>query len=442
MRRRTLVGLLSLLAMLNWSAATGYTQTAVYRVSDDEDAAVTNYTPLDQIGRYTDLVSHEQAEAEYASLSGLVGGEAGCAAKDACGCDGGCKGSCGKGGRGSGLFGDCCLGEPWEFMPRHCNGFKIGGWVQAGFTTYNNSKFNNRPDQVNLNQAWIYLDKEADGSQGLDWGFRADYVYGTDGPDTQAFGGAPTSWDNQWDDGMGNLGYGRALPQLYAEVAYGDLSVRAGHFFTIIGYEVVPAPDNFFYSHAFTMFNAEPFTHTGALATYAMSDNVEVYGGWVQGWDTGFSSNGGDAFLGGLSLTLTENASVTYALTAGTRARGDKGYGHSVVFDVALSDRLQWICQNDFNTYTNLKTLGVNNYFFYTINDCLALGTRMEWWRRKSAAGNNSDLYELTAGLNIRPCANMVLRPEIRWDWDKDGVLINPGDNNKLGFGIDVVTTW
>ena len=59
--------------------------------------------------------------------------------------------------------------------------------------------------------------------------------------------------------------------KLYFEAGYGDLTVKIGHFYTIIGWEVVTAPDNFFYSHAYTMYNSEPFTHTGVLATY----NVE-----------------------------------------------------------------------------------------------------------------------------------------------------------------------
>ena len=41
-----------------------------------------------------------------------------------------------------------------------------------------------------------------------------------------------------------------------------------GDFFTMVGYEVVAAPEDFFYSHAYTVYNAEPFTHTGVLATF------------------------------------------------------------------------------------------------------------------------------------------------------------------------------
>ena len=102
--------------------------------------------------------------------------------------------------------------------------------------------------------------------------------------------------------------YGSAIPQLYLEAGYGDLSCKVGHFYTIIGYEVVTAPDNFFYSHAYTMYNSEPFTHTGALVlpTRLVTD-MTIYGGYVFGWDSGFEDNG-DAFLGGVSLESDRSA--------------------------------------------------------------------------------------------------------------------------------------
>ncbi len=363
-----------------------------------------------------------------------VGGGAACDA--GCSCNDCCRSGCFL----SDLLPCCELGEPCELFGTHCGtGIKIGGWTQIGYHNYNTGQFNNDPYDVNLHQQYIYAERVADGSVGMDWGFRIDYVYGVDGPDTQAFGGPPTSWDNTWDNGGF---YGHAIPQLYAEVAYGDLSIKGGHFYTIIGYEVVTAPDNFFYSHAFTMFNAEPFTHTGVLATYGLSENVEVYGGWVQGWDTGFSSSGGDAFLGGLGLTLTDNASLTYAVNAGTRTRADEGYGHSVVLDWAWTDRLQYVFQTDYNSYTTLKTFGINQYLFYQINDCWSAGTRFEWWRTRVAAGDNADLFEYTFGMNYRPNANVVLRPEIRYDRDNDGVIIPAAHNNRLGFGMDLIVTF
>ena len=68
--------------------------------------------------------------------------------------------------------------------------------------------------------------------------------------------------------------YGWALPQAYLQFNKGDLDIKVGHFFTPLGYEVIPATGNFFYSHSYTMFNSEPFTHTGVLSTYKASDTM------------------------------------------------------------------------------------------------------------------------------------------------------------------------
>ena len=147
--------------------------------------------------------------------------------------------------------------------------------------------FNTRPHRVDRHQAWLFTEKVADGSKGIDFGYRADIMYGVDAAEAQSFGNNPGTWDylHGWDRGAQ---FGWAMPQLYAQVAAGELDVIMGHFFTIAGYETVAAPKNFFYSHSLTMFNSEPFTHTGVLAKYKASPNVTYYGGWTLGWDTGF----------------------------------------------------------------------------------------------------------------------------------------------------------
>ena len=181
-------------------------------------------------------------------------------------CTPACADSCDGCGHGSGLFGDCCLGEPYElFGPCGKHGIKVGGWIQLGYSSRETGLFTGpgEDSKLNLNQGWLYIERVADGSCGLDWGFRFDGMYGTDAQDTQAFGNDFDKWDfqNGFDHGI----YGWALPQLYGEVAYGDLSVIVGHFFSPMGYERVTAPDNFFFSHTFTRYLVEAFTHTGVV---------------------------------------------------------------------------------------------------------------------------------------------------------------------------------
>ncbi len=356
---------------------------------------------------------------------------AGCSEDILAGCGDGCAEGCGD---GCGLFGGDSESE-----------ITFGGWVQmgyhSGFTPRSTTRgdagaFNNSPHRVNLHQGWLYAEKVADGSKGLDWGFRMDAMYGIDAGDTQSFGNPAGSWDNGGKFTKG-ADYGFAIPQLYAELASGDWSFKAGHFYTLVGYEVVTAPDNFFYSHALTMFNTEPFTHTGVLATYAASDDTTIYAGWTAGWDSGFDSvDGGSNFLGGFSTAAGENATFTYITTAGNfgaRSGGASGYGHSLLLDIALQEDLNLVLQSDMVNIrdTGDDQLGINTYLIKSISEKIGVGVRSEWWKN----GGTSQ-YAVTTGVNIKPMDNLIVRPEIRYDWD------DPNVGSQTTFGVDAIVTF
>lgn len=381
------------------------------------------------------------------------------------GCDGACGESCdgGCGGCDSGCdsgcascLSDCDLGDAWTLFGENC-GWSAGGWLQLGYHTKANGLFNTRPDELQLQQGWLFAEKAIDTSNGFSMGGRIDYLYGTDGQNTQAFGKDDGHWDNDWDNGGD---YGHAIPQLYGEFGYGDMSVKVGHFYTIIGWEVVQATGNFFYSHAYTFNNSEPFTHTGALATYNASDDVTIWGGYTTGWDSGFKDNG-DAFLGGMSLGLTDKLTLIYASTIGTfgddidggnTGTREQGYMHSIVADVALTDSLQYVFQSDLLdtenstaagvTTAGRETFGINQYLIKSINDCTSVGARFEWWNTEAGGTGDSDVYALTLGVNHRPHANVIVRPEVRWDWDDDEIAGLEDGDEQTTFGVDTIFTF
>ena len=358
-----------------------------------------------------------------------------------------------------GSAGGCgCNGndEPWTLFPHDpCRLLTIGGWSQTGYHNRNDGMFNSNPGHVNQHQAWLYAENVADASNGgMDFGFRFDIMYGVDAQDTQAFGNPPGTWDylNGFDHGI----YGWALPQMYAEVAVADWSIKAGHFFTPAGYEVVQATGNFFYSHTLSHYNSEPFTHTGVLGTYSVTDDIDVYLGWTLGWDTGFERLGdGNNFLGGFKVPVTEYSSLAFITTIGDMGdwalggRGD-GYSQHVVLDIDATENLKWVVQSDlvsFNTggVNHNDEYSVYNYLIYKINDCWSYGSRIGWWKSDSGfdyAGQTAvpvgthSYYEYSSGLNYRPIANLTIRPEIRQDWAPATGF------DQLGFAIDAVLTF
>jgi Putative beta-barrel porin-2, OmpL-like. bbp2 len=409
------------------------------------------------------------AQAEGAVVAGDVVGDPadcpGCQNNNyggECGCNNGC---CNHGHSGWGMgdcLGDCCLGDAWTLKSclTPCCDTNYGGWFQVGYHDENNRlsrvrgdlfDFNDVPDDINLHQFWFYVEDLADADCGCaDWGYRVDVVYGTDAQKTQAFGNDDGTWDVTFDNGV----YGTAIPQAYLEFAWDDWSAKVGHFFTIVGYEVVPATGNFFYSHAYTMFNSEPFTHTGILLTNTANDCVTWYAGWTLGWDTGFDQNGdGSNFLGGVGLQMTDDVKYTYILTAGDFGWRGEGYSHSNVLDVTLSECWQYVVQSDYVTtdfavpvtgFDN-EDVGVNQYLFYTLNDCWKLGGRLEWWKSNNdpyGVGRSTSYYGATMGVNYRSNANLVFRPEVRYNWTNESAANGTADFNQTVLGIDAILTY
>lgn len=422
-----------------WSAEPSTTNSYGYYAAESAPVA-------GQTNKSVRLASAEVAQVIPASAScsdtPVSDCDSGCGA-GACDSLGGCDSACG------------CGGDPWRLFSGNPMGLTIGGWSNIGYhsTTTNNS-FNNYADRVQLQQQWLYAEKIADGSCGLGFGGRIDYLYGTDAPDTQSFGLTNNHWDNPWDNGGA---YGHAIPQLYGEAAYGNLSVKAGHFFTIIGNEVVAATGNFFYSRQLTFYNAEPFTHTGVLTSYKVGDDTTLWNGYVTGWDSGFEDNG-DAYIGGFSRALSDDVSVIYTTALGrfNEEVGERGVIHSGIINVGLTDNLRYINQTDYLFTNNAAGVGVRNtfgnihYLIYTINDCVALGSRSEWFNisREGDGIRNADVYNQTFGVNYKFNPNLMVRPEVRWIWDQEQPVINGvtfnenASSSQAAFGMDAIFTF
>jgi hypothetical protein len=392
---------------------------------------------------------------------------------------------------------DC---PPWRLFPQDtCSGWTVYGWINGGIfgnSHGTNSRYNgpvtfaDRSDGQ-INQLYGVIEKTIN-NDGCGWGYggRLDVLYGTDwvyntqlGWETDpATGGLLDGWNS-------SPYYGLVTPQAYGEVAYNDLSVKVGRFYTIIGYEVVTAPDNFFATHAYTMQYGEPFSHFGALATYKWNDNWTFLGGLVNGWDrfAGSSAAGNSdriAGLGGVIYT-PDHERYTIALTGISGSEGSENDDalhttrnlYSLVFDYQISDRWNYVLQHDHGWQKDftgpdedIEWYGVNQYLFYTINDCWRAGVRAEWFRDDDGARvagvrptKNGDLgndfytpggyagnfYTVSLGLNWTPHANLIVRPEVRYDW-YDGLANDAGqlpfaDGNRGSqwmYGLDAIILW
>ena len=392
-----------------------------------------------------------------------------------------------------------------EVEPLTSRGINTYGWFDVGIGANNWGSpfngpitFNDRNWQGQMNQLYLVNERLLDVDNGRWLGGRVDLLYGTDYIFTTARGldgnllnqpnaagavGAP-SWASSKD-------YGLALPQLYGEVGAGNHAVKFGHFYTIIGYEVVPAIGNFFYTHAYTMQYGEPFTHTGVLDTWSPNDQLVVYGGITNGWDN-FSdpinilgianpgypgANSNAAFLGGVSFKNSDQTqSLTTTVSSGNEpgsfvsAIGPANIGNrsivSTVYVNELSDKLTYVFQNDNGWQFNANPVsqnigqaaglaqwyGVNQYLFYTFSDTVVGGMRFEWFRDNNGyrvlnpirnaifggpygSGYAGNFWQVTWGLNWKPNRNWIIRPELRYDWYSPDNMKGPLPFGKITSG-------
>jgi hypothetical protein len=389
------------------------------------------------------------------------------------------------------------------------NGVVIGGWINGGgtYNTHNPNNgyngpvtFSDQSNTVQMNQLNMYVAR-AVATEGNKWDFggRLDVMYGTDAIFTQAYGvpsydvntGLARSNRNAWDLNLVDNRYmGLALPQAYGEayVPVGNgLNVKAGHFYTPIGFEVVTAPDNFFYSHAYTMQYGEPFTHTGVMGNYAFDKNWAAMGGVTTGsatggWDGGWNQGLGN--WGGLfGTTWTSNDKGTSANVSGTYSSASEQNSspwalYSVVLKHNVTEKTHLIVQHDHgfannvavaqtgfaSNATDAQWYGINTHTYYDIKDNLSVGIRGEWFRdqngfrvcspgRVGAATDNTGYsyaggayangsyqgtcvaaswYAFTVGMNYKPKKWLNIRPNVRYDW-VDGN--NPNGSTYKPFG-------
>jgi hypothetical protein len=327
-------------------------------------------------------------------------------------------------------------GGVWSLFNRDGEGLEINGWAQFGYHDGTTGLFNTNPKKGTVHQVWFAFDKASDAdAEGLGIGYHFDLMYGADANNTNSFNPGQTTG---WDAGISTAddAFGWAMPQMYVEGHVGDWTVMVGKFYTIVGYEVVQAPGNFFYSHAKTMNNSEPFTHTGLLASKTTETGVDLSFGYSSGWDTGFQSHGSNGILG-LGKSISDGLSINYVTTFGDISDTENGYTHSVVMQVTLGEKLDYVFQTDYVDTTNRYEIGVNQYLFYTVSDDVSIGARLEWWRKGNTLGADSE-YSFTTGINYRPETrfDLILRPEVRIDWDATS------DNTDVIFGMDAILTY
>ncbi|MDR1959496.1 MAG: porin [Planctomycetaceae bacterium] len=406
-------------------------------------------------------------------------------------------------------FGDCGL-LPYDM--KHCGPWFLCGWLDQSYTrngfgsdTADNGtlKFNDMNNEYMLNQLYLSVGRSVKTSGcNFDLGGKIDVLYGTDylyasalGLETHTTYGAyyandPVWANNKWNSNKGSripatndkADYGLAMPQFYLEmnapVAYG-LNVKAGHFYSPMGYESVMSPQNFFYSHSYSMMYGEPITYTGVLLTQNLNSRLAAVFGVTRGWDKFEDPNDKLTYLAGFRWkSCDERTNISFVVGTGNESLGTTNAApvsqsdavrthYSLVLSRQLTDRLKYVFQHDLGydgetrDYQSGSFKGhwysLNQYVFYQLTETLEMGVRAEWFRdynnSRIVVGDprvlgGDDYSEVTLGLNWKPCPWLNIRPETRWDWsglgDWSGLAVFDDGQSKRQFtaGLSTLITF
>src|SRR5262249_37107138 len=238
------------------------------------------------------------------------------------------------------------------------------------------------------------------------------------------------------------------LPEAYASylVPLGNgLTVKAGKWATLIGYEVYESPKNLNFSRAFLYTLGTPYTHTGLLLTYPVTPWFSISAGFTNGWDNADNNNGYLRPIGSFAFTPSDKLSATISYLFGPeqnrdQMRGDRINNRWIVDTTVLYtgiDRVSLAVNFDFAGEENDPALvavgrqnansswgGIAGYVGYDWTKALRTVLRLEYFYdpqgvRSSEtvpAGKNVDLFEVTATAEYKIWRGLVGRLEFRHD--------------------------
>ncbi len=222
------------------------------------------------------------------------------------------------------------------------------------------------------------------------------------------------------------------------------LTVKAGKWATLIGYEVYESPKNFNFSRDFLYALGTPYTHTGLLVTYPFTRSLSATLGFTNGWDNSDNPNGYLKAIGQVAVTPSDRLSITTSFHVGPEQLRSQMIGRVnqrwIVDTTVLYtgiDRLTLAANFDFageendpvlvtlgtRKHNNSSWSGVAGYAAYDWTKSLRTALRVEYFADPqgvrngiTAPGHNVNYYEITPTLEYRIWRGLVGRLEYRHD--------------------------
>ena len=238
------------------------------------------------------------------------------------------------------------------------------------------------------------------------------------------------------------------LPEAYASYLLpigNGLTIKAGKWATLIGYEGYETPKNLNFSRDFLYTLGTPYTHTGALLSYPFLKWLTVTLGFTNGWDNSDNNNGYLRATGQVAFTPSDTFSITTAFHVGpeqNRNQMHNGINNRYIVDTTILytgiERLTLATNFDFAGEQNDPALvalgtrkdtdstwsGIAAYAAYDWTKALRTVLRLEYFADPQAvrssetvpAGHNVELVSMTATIQYKIWRGLIGRIEYRHD--------------------------
>jgi hypothetical protein len=328
---------------------------------------------------------------------------------------------------------------------------QVNGFVDTTFNwNFNDPKaprenrlriFDRPANTFSLNLVEISLEKKA--AELNSAGFRLDLDAGRDVPFFRAAG---------FD--AGDFDLKQAFVAYKAPLGEG-LTVTFGKFVTLLGAEVIEAPNNFNISRSFLFGFAIPFTHTGMLLNYPVTDIVDLTVGVVNGWDNLDDNNNAKTGIGRVGFNIADNLTIGLAGIYGAEQAdrdGPKRWVIDFVTTFKPLEPLTLVLNYDYGREEEAVVLdtglsdgewqGVELIGQYAFTEKFAVAVRGEFFSDNDGArtGRAQDLWETTLTLSYKWVKHFETRLEYRHDqsnvesFDRDGKPTNSQDTLATEF--------
>ncbi len=371
------------------------------------------------------------------------------------------------------------------------NRTSISGWTEMSYTASSNRVsnqpmvWNDRANRFLMNQTWIRFERSVvtSGTSDVTWGYRVDADYGTD----YRFSLMRGFLNNQLLNSQGNQNlYGVDLIGFYANVYIPTLfqgtDIRVGRLFTPWGAESLEGISTPLVSRSYAFNWSPPFTHMGVMVSPTFNANWSGKFMLANGNDVWIGSDAQEMrFVGALTwLSDSKTDAVTYGWTWGrgkfnagtpfnpaTAGEQSEPAGRNNInvndlmwthlFDHRWTYATELIYGYQYGVPANVpggiiattKTSGTAhwgswvNYLFCNLTSNLTGIVRYELFDDFEGQRTGFEgLYSaLTVGCQYRPWKSVLIRPEIRYDYNGYSRPFE-GKHGLVTAALDCIVRW